>query len=795
MRSQLLLLCVFGILNINAQDNLNIEFVSNVQVGENGNDIWGYVDGNGTEYAIMGSRANTWIWSLEDPAKPIERAKIPGDATTWRDIKSWDDHLYVTCDSGDDGLLVIDMSMAPDSIRFQYLTPGIEVDTTITQLGRCHNLYIDENGFCYLAGCRISGANKAIVLDLNQDKWTPPIVGVHGGNNREYAHDLYVKNDMLYASEINKGELAIYDATDKTNLIKLGSAGTSFSFTHNAWTSTDQNYIFTTDERANAYVDAFDISDPTNIVKLDRYRPLETEGRDVIPHNTHYLDGFLVTSWYTDGVVVIDGSNPSNLIKVGAFDTFLGSDGGFSGCWGAYPYLPSGLLLASDINSGLYVLSPTYNRAGFLEGIVTNSDTGNEVNGVDVSITASQLNEGMTNALGSYKTGLEEEGTFMVTFSHPDYEIKTEMVDLKSGEITNLDVALTPLKKVTFKGSVFDASNGSVIPNAVIVFKNDKREIKLTTDENGNFESTEVEDNYNVTIGSWGHLTKVFNVTSGGSSNDLTFELEQGYADGFELDLGWQQFSTAVTGGWVREIPIGTFATGVPIAPGDDVPEDLGDKCYVTGNGGGSVGFDDVDEGEVVLVSPTFNVSDMVSPTLNYKYWFVNTSGEGPIDDTLDVRVCDINECVTVARYVGAQNEWSELQEISLTEMVDITQDLRVEFVTSDYKTPESSGHLVEAAIDVVSITDNDPVSSTGSTLDNEIAIYPNPFENKINLEQMGQNRYVSYEIYDALGKIIQMGDLNDNLSLIDLNVTSGIYTLKLNGIERQVLIKKIVKK
>ena len=39
---------------------------------------------------------------------------------------------------------VIDMSMAPDSIRFQYIIPEIAVPNP-QNLAECHNLYIDEN--------------------------------------------------------------------------------------------------------------------------------------------------------------------------------------------------------------------------------------------------------------------------------------------------------------------------------------------------------------------------------------------------------------------------------------------------------------------------------------------------------------------------------------------------------------------------------------------------------------------------------------------------------------------------
>ena len=90
-----------------------------------------------------------------------------------------------------------------------------------------------------------------------------------------------------------------------------------------------------------------------------------------IPYNTHFISttyeylnpiasSYLVTSYYTSGVTVIDASNPYNLQEVAFFDTspnYSGSE--FEGCWGAYPYLPSGLILASDQQTGLHILEIT----------------------------------------------------------------------------------------------------------------------------------------------------------------------------------------------------------------------------------------------------------------------------------------------------------------------------------------------------------------------------------------------------------------------------------------------------
>ena len=46
----------------------------------------------------------------------------------------------------------------------------------------------------------------------------------------------------------------------------------------------------------------------------------------------------------------------TSLSEVGFFDTYPPSDNAsFNGAWGVYPFLPSGTILVSDINSGLYI--------------------------------------------------------------------------------------------------------------------------------------------------------------------------------------------------------------------------------------------------------------------------------------------------------------------------------------------------------------------------------------------------------------------------------------------------------
>jgi hypothetical protein len=95
------------------QPAFNTQLLSHVPFGENSSDIWG-MEKNGVKYAVIGNRTKVSIFSLEDPKKPVLRYEAPGDTSIWRDIKSYNNHLYVTADQGIGGVVIIDMTSAPE---------------------------------------------------------------------------------------------------------------------------------------------------------------------------------------------------------------------------------------------------------------------------------------------------------------------------------------------------------------------------------------------------------------------------------------------------------------------------------------------------------------------------------------------------------------------------------------------------------------------------------------------------------------------------------------------------------
>ncbi|MFT6333593.1 MAG: choice-of-anchor B domain-containing protein [Saprospiraceae bacterium] len=436
-----------GVSHISAQKDFNIEVVANISHDERVNDIWGYVDSEGIEYAIMGSLTRTSIWSLEDPENPLFLTSFDGPSSIWRDIKSYEDHIYVSAEREKEGLLIIDMSLAPDTITASNFRPYITLGLTSDTLNTIHNIFIDEaEGICYLAGSNI-GNGGVLFFDLNEDKKSPEFIGAL---DIYYAHDVFVKNNKIYSSNINDGFFSIFDITDINSPYPLGNQETIMNFSHNAWLSDDKNVLFTTDERPNAWVESYDVSNPNNIIFLDRFQPFETKNTGLIPHNVHYDNGFLVTSWNTDGLVIIDANDPKNLVKVASFDTELEIESGSGGLWGAFPYLPSGLILGSDRWNGLFVFRPVdnngdqgYQKASYIQGTVKSAANGIQIPNVDIKIISDESVEASTNTIGFYSSGHALEGEYEVQFAKELFDTLTTTAVFESGEIYILDVELT----------------------------------------------------------------------------------------------------------------------------------------------------------------------------------------------------------------------------------------------------------------------------------------------------------------------------------------------------------------
>jgi len=167
--------------------------------------------------------------------------------------------------------------------------------------------------------------------------------------------------------------------------------------------------------------------------------------------------------------------------------------------------------------------------------------------------------------------------------------------------------------------------------------------------------------------------------------------------DDFEVDLGWvvgDAFDDATTGIWDIGDPIGTSAQ-----PGSDVTP-TGTDCWFTGQGspGGSLGDEDVDDGQTTLTSTAIDLSSG-DARIGYWRWYSNDAGSTPGTDIFVVEVSNGGVWMNVETVgptgPGTSGGWI-YHEFVVSDFVAPNSSVRVRFIASD----EGSGSIVEAAID-----------------------------------------------------------------------------------------------
>ncbi len=771
--------------NYNMQLRATMEFP-----GQTLANICGYTQA-GREYALLGGSLGLIIVDITNPDAPVQLTQLPGPNNLWKEIKTYGHYAYVTSEGGR-GVQIVDLSTLPaPNVAWHYFSGKGQFPEPADSLTSIHALHIDTNkGFMYLFGGALYGG-AARVFDLKADPYNPVYVGKF--DQLGYIHDGYADNDTLYACHIYTGLLSITDMSDKANPKLLGTVQTPGKFTHNAWLLDDHRFILTTDEKAPSFVTSYDISDPTDIKELDRVST--NDGNGSIGHNTHVRDNWAITSWYTDGVAIIDAHKPDNLVIVGLYDTWAPPFAGdyFEGCWGAYPFFPSGTIVTSNIDPAvLTILTPNYKRAAYLEGTIINGCTGLPMNGA--TITVNSPDNGVnttTNNVGVFKTGQATEGTFTVTISKTGFVSQTQIVNMVAGQVAELNLTLAPAALFSVTATVVNAASQTPLANTPVTLSGPASSYTLQTNAAGQV-SISCDPGGNFSIGSWGYLTSAFNI---GANGNVTISLTPGYYDDFQLDLGWTNSFTSASGAWVREVPVGTNLNNNSLAnPGTDSPNDANNLCYMTGNGGGDAGTDDVDNGNVTLTSPVMKLAAYQDAVLNFDYWFVNGGGSGQPNDRLEVRAISNGQTVVLFTENVSAGQWRNPGDIHLINFVPMSDNVQIQV----YATDDNPGHVVEAAIDVVKVTPITIVSTRPELESNaSLTAVPNPTSTDFSLQYawpMIPN--LTLEVRNLLGQVVYTQALGSDAGNLRFgqNWPAGIYLATLRSENRQSAPLKMVK-
>ncbi|HMP29134.1 MAG TPA: choice-of-anchor B family protein, partial [Saprospiraceae bacterium] len=270
---------------------------------------------------------------------------------TWRDFKTYRNYIYVVCDNcGTQGLYIMHM----DSLHTGAMRQQIDHFRT------SHNIYIDtSNARLYVVGA-LNMANttrNGIYIYSLANPATPTLLTWY--NPGRYSHDIFVRDHIAYSSEEYPGTF-IYDVSNPNNIIQLGSTSVKTGYHHSNWVSDDGKYLYSAREVPfNLPLTVYEMKNYSPTDPYDFYPNYNGTQSLATPHNPFVYKNKLYVSYYQDGLVVFDLSQPHKPTTLAYYDTFhpnLSNIGNTDGAWGVYPYFPSGTIVVSDIQYGFYVL-------------------------------------------------------------------------------------------------------------------------------------------------------------------------------------------------------------------------------------------------------------------------------------------------------------------------------------------------------------------------------------------------------------------------------------------------------
>jgi hypothetical protein len=262
----------------------------------------------------------------------------------------------------------------------------------------------------------------------------------------------------------------------------------------------------------------------------------------------------------------------------------------------------------------------------------------------------------------------------------------------------------------------------------------------------------------------------------------LTVELQRGYSDDAELDLGWSYAApgdTAHAGRWERGVP---QLTGLgrenPVQPGSDNTPGFGNHAFITGiaGSGDGVGANDIDDGETSLTTPPMDLTGYVDPVIRCAIWYSRDGRGDAINDTLLAMIAPSSEgpWTVMERITASPREWTQKQ-YHVEDFIAPGARTHFRLVASDLHAQS----LVEAGLDDFSVSGApssapDDIASPGSGL--TYALHPNPFADAamLDITFAAPQRHARLDLYNTLGERVR--------TLYDGAVANGTTSFPIEG-------------
>jgi len=400
--------------------------------GQKYSGCWGwYQPEKNKEYAIACSHKGTYWIDVTNPATPTVSAYRAGKRSgcTWREAKSYRNYLYVVSDDfGNNSMQIFDMQYLPDSVHKVYDSNQLIV--------RGHTIWVD--GDKLYVGSATSAVPTLTYSPMHVYSLANPVLPVLLRKlENDYpliteVHDMFVRHDTIYASCAYQG-LYVFKLTVSNTFTLLGSL-TNYPFSgynhSSALTPNGQTLVFMDEVPSGLPIKIANVSNLNNIQVLATINQFT----NTTPHNPFMANNqYCFASSYQDGLQLFDISAPASPSLAGYFDTHPQSGGNnntwptgaeYNGQWGAYPYLPSGIIFALDRLNGAFFLKTSLYQAPLVTAnfyLPAKACLGDKVNLVNSSSGANTFSwtfpSGVTatSTLGNASMIFNSTGTFTVS--------------------------------------------------------------------------------------------------------------------------------------------------------------------------------------------------------------------------------------------------------------------------------------------------------------------------------------------------------------------------------------------
>jgi len=402
--------------NVGLYAQVSIAELSGQSSGVFLNDIWGWTDPETEkEYALVGLTNGMSFVDISDPINPVVIGRLPEsnlnakyktivkaqypacnlglgetsrsksltEGSSWRDVKVHKNHAYIVSDYQPHGMQVLDLTKLRN---FSGEILNLQHDFLYDRLGSAHNIVInEESDFAYATGvtqadiCGSSNGSGLHMIDIS-NPGNPEFAGCYIDDTPGYyslapgyIHDaqcvIYKGPDSEHQGKevcfnSAEGNVVIANVTDKQNPTTIGfNRQADMQYSHQGWLTEDQSYFLMNDELdernlgrgTKTYI--WDVQD----LEAPEFLGYYEHSTSSIDHNLYIKGNYVYQSNYNAGLQILDITNvaAASLKRVAYFDTQPDTDtANFEGTWSNYPFFKSGLVILSDIESGLFIVKP-----------------------------------------------------------------------------------------------------------------------------------------------------------------------------------------------------------------------------------------------------------------------------------------------------------------------------------------------------------------------------------------------------------------------------------------------------